>query len=1140
MSTVKISIGSEFDGRGFSLADGAFRNLNTSAQEFVNTLKTGVGIDLGGRLVRTLAEVPIALKEALTHGVRLNAELETTRLTIAGMVKQSGGLASFNQALAMSDSLIARMRTSANDLGLSFEGMMETYKTTAGALFNAGVTDLQKQLDLTVLLQRSMAGLGISGFQATRDIQDILTGMAGRTKAGRELGISDEDVKAAEHAGRVYEYLNEKLSGLADAGAAGLHTFNAESNRLNNQIQALETQISKPIFEALTAGMAALGEELKKPEVAQSLHEIGVELGEVVKGGTAMVSWAIRNVEWLKAMALAAGFFGVALAAIKISDLVLGLGMWAQGLRASATATTASTLAIEGETAALARNTGAQAQNAAARTARAVSASPWLPPANATMPALAPTQRGAAGKSWDERISPATPENYPTAERETRAFNRSLDAARGERLSPADYLAQQRQVRQGNTTFARYQSDGNGGARGPAFSAAPRTSAEPMPTPSSMPGLRAAAMGVAGGVAVVGLADAIFHLLDGLNQLRLVIKESENTRKSDDVDNSRKIGNKLMDVAKETRPGGQDELKKMVDTERARLQSMLSHETDQGQQIRLRENIERLNDVLLEGEVSQKKNYEKDRVATIEMERERKRIADEEAALRLDAAEREAEDRSKQVGEAVERSLLQSAKPQDKLTLLQGQEARARADYSKAVGNETSGVDAEKASPETLMATARASVDSPGFKDALAAAERLSEIMRQINQTTDEIEKTVEEECAKEGELAEKKQRTRDEMAREKEILQALAAGDTVAAVAAERRKAIEAEILGLIGQGMDASEARKGAEENAALKELATRRDVLRDLTEEHEISAARLAGNTLLVEQLERERDIRREIKQLEQAGLSAVEAEASATQAANDKKAQKVQDRSEKLGEINAEDDVAREQAHHHKTGARKAGDRAFELKRRNELKHDGYDQDTIDRTVGDEMATRRRGEGGIGGATGRAGAADKFGKGKMSDDDWAKTFGPTTSDGTRAGGEAAHGSLASGSLTGGKGLTGDADWQKLFPRALGVPEPANRPGDEPGAAGAAGVAGEAAKGEGATDAVQKAGTDGQAAAKSLKTAAQGVQKSMEALQATAVSDLGATAGKVDELKGVLEGKIQELNAKIDAAITAIGAA
>ncbi len=1123
-NTVKIFIGSEFDGRGFDGADRRFRELSGAAKEFIDTLKMGVGIDLGGRLVQSLAEVPALLQHAIANGVRLNAELETTRLTIAGMVKQAGGLESLNAGLSVSDQLIAKMRTSANELGLSFEAMLETYKTTAGALFNAGVTDLQKQLDLTTLLQRAMTGLGISGFQATRDIQDILTGMAGRTKAGRELGIRDEDVKAAEHAGRVYEYLTEKLSGIGEAGAAGVHTFNAESNRLENQIQALEREISKPIFDALTVGMAELSEELKKPEVAQSLKEIGIEIAEIVKEGTAMLVWAVQNVELLKALALATGIFGAALAAIKISEVVFGLGLWLQGLRTSTAATASSTSAIESETAALARNTGAQAQNAAARTARAASASPWLSPGTVPMSALAPTQRGKA-----------TSENYPTAVRETRAFNRALDAAIDEqRLSPAEYLAQQKQVRQGSTTFARYQGDGSGGVTGPAFSAAvPVVSTGGAGGGGS--GIGASAMGIAGGFAVAGLFEAILHLIDGLNQLRLAYKESEATRKSDDRDNSDKIRSKLTDVAKETRPGGQDELQRMVGAERVRLQSMLANEKDPDQQRRLRENIERLNDVLLEGDVAQRKNMEADAIANAADARERKEAQEREQEIDHQVYLQEQAKKFEEVGQAVTDSQLQGANPAEKLKLLQGLAMQERAKYATAIDPRIAGLDPSTATPEAMMAAAPKSIDvagTPGSSEALAAAKKLSEILREIAKLNEDAEKAVEEECVKEGELAEKKQRTRDELAREKDILVALAAGDTAAAVAAERRKAIETEILSLVAQHIDASEARKIAEEGAALKAEASRHTALKDLQEQHEIETARVAGNVRLVEELQRQRDIEREIKQLEQSGLSAAEAREQATRAADDKDAVRNQDRAEKLEQINADDAVGREQAHHHKTGARKAGDKAFELKRRHELEHDGYDQETIDRTVGGELATRRRSQGGIGGPTGRAGAADKFGKGGMSDDDWAKTFGKTTSDGTREGGESNHGSVA-----GGRGLTPDAAWDKLFPRALGdvTPEPSNRPGGD-AAAGAAATA----KGDGATEAVQKAGTDGQAAAKSLKTAAQGVQKSMEALQATAVSDLGATAGKVDELKGTLESKIQELNAKIDAAINAIGAA
>ncbi len=131
------------------------------------------------------------------------------------------------------------MRTKANEVGgVSFEALLETYKT-------AGRRDVRgrrhgfakSRWNSPALLMRTMQGMGISGFMATRDTQDILTGMADRTKAGRELGNKYADIEKAKEAGKLYELLEEKLRVFADAGAAGTHTLTAEFERLKKAIR---------------------------------------------------------------------------------------------------------------------------------------------------------------------------------------------------------------------------------------------------------------------------------------------------------------------------------------------------------------------------------------------------------------------------------------------------------------------------------------------------------------------------------------------------------------------------------------------------------------------------------------------------------------------------------------------------------------------------------------------------------------------------------------------------------------------------------------------------------------------------------------------------------------------------------------
>ena len=343
-SFLKLGILIEADSKQAKDAQQNLDKARESALRFVDALKAGVGIEIARDALSSLQRFPEAIKEAIAEGVKFNAEIETVTNSIAGMMHQFAPdrVAGFADGLALSRDLIDQMRAKANELGLDFTTLVDSYKTTAGAMFAGGVTDLQQQVDLTVMLTQAMRGLGIEGFQATRDIQDIFTGLADRTKAGRELGFNDADIAAAKEQGRLYDFIKEKLIGFTEAGEAGAHTFTAELTRLKNEFQQVAGEISKPVFEGLRRDFAALNAELAKPEVVAQLRGLGIEVANIAHSGLELTEWAIKNSGTLIHLAEAAGILAAAWAALKVAG-------WARDIGVATASWVADTAAIEAD-----------------------------------------------------------------------------------------------------------------------------------------------------------------------------------------------------------------------------------------------------------------------------------------------------------------------------------------------------------------------------------------------------------------------------------------------------------------------------------------------------------------------------------------------------------------------------------------------------------------------------------------------------------------------------------------------------------------------------------------------------------------------------------------------------------------------
>lgn len=362
---ISILIDTQGNPAGIDLVEKRLSGLESSADSLFETLKMGVGIDIGGRLVSGLAQVPAAFDRAIQRGVQFNAQIETAQLGIAAILRQfdtEGRFESFNDAMRASAEAIELLKQKAKESPATFAELVSAFQGTAGAMAAANIP-LERQVDLIVNMSQALSGLGIHSSQILQETRALITGnINANAAAAKILGITTADVNAAKAQGQLYEFLSGKISAFAEAGARGATTMTAALSNLEDAIDNVLAQVTKPIFEAMTKGTLDLKAALEDPKIVESLRSVGIEISKLVRAGYQLTEWAIENQELLVFLARAATAYGVAITAIKLTDLLTGLGK-------KAIALTASKTALDAETAALSRNTAAQAANTAARRA---------------------------------------------------------------------------------------------------------------------------------------------------------------------------------------------------------------------------------------------------------------------------------------------------------------------------------------------------------------------------------------------------------------------------------------------------------------------------------------------------------------------------------------------------------------------------------------------------------------------------------------------------------------------------------------------------------------------------------------------------------------------------------------------------
>ena len=359
-----IKIGSTADTKGFDQATEGLHRSTEAAHEFVNAIKLGVGIDLGGKLVESLREIPNLLREAVAEGVKFNALMQTSQIAMAGAFKSVDSSLSFAAAKTQGGEALDYLMEKSKALGLDFESVVETFKVNVPTMFQAGIHDAKEMADTIVLLNQVAASKGISGFQAQRDIIDLLNGQGERTILGKELkanGVTNEQLEKWKEQGTLAQNLKEKFSAIAEAGQAFADTFDGNMNRLKTTWAQLLGDLSKPVFEELQQAFKELAAELDSPEGKQGLATLGIEIRDLVHDGVALTEWAAKNADTLVMFGSALKTIGITVAAVKLVDLLAGLTAMPLKLIAGTDALKAQTAALKEHTAAVTTNAAAAA-----------------------------------------------------------------------------------------------------------------------------------------------------------------------------------------------------------------------------------------------------------------------------------------------------------------------------------------------------------------------------------------------------------------------------------------------------------------------------------------------------------------------------------------------------------------------------------------------------------------------------------------------------------------------------------------------------------------------------------------------------------------------------------------------------------
>lgn len=346
--TFKIHLQGTAETRQWLAAEGQLRKLDNAANDFLNSLKQGVGIDLGGKIVNSLAALPNAFQGLLQRGFEFNKVMATSEGGIANVLGKFMKLDAQAAKREAAKAMEAIMEWEPKAAG-SLQDLMGGFMATVGAGQAAGLTVAQN-VELTGKFANALAALGMDASQLTQEMRAIFTGnITPDAQMAETLEITPQAVKAAKDAGTFYEFLNKQIGSLGNTAAGPAVVLSS----LSSAIDKAAGDLSKGLFDELISGAEQLTASLGDPAIKKGLEEAGVSIAALVRTGVQLSVWAVENAPLLLRVADGAFKVGAAIAAIKLTEILAGLllkaARWGQ-----------ATIAINSNTVALERNAVAQ------------------------------------------------------------------------------------------------------------------------------------------------------------------------------------------------------------------------------------------------------------------------------------------------------------------------------------------------------------------------------------------------------------------------------------------------------------------------------------------------------------------------------------------------------------------------------------------------------------------------------------------------------------------------------------------------------------------------------------------------------------------------------------------------------------
>ena len=317
---------------------GEMNKLDSAAARLKSSLggafTTGAGIAAG---MLGFESIGGAISNATAEAWNFAKSMETNRIGMAGilssMTQLNGEALQWNDALAISSSLIDRLNTDALKTAATSEELVTTFRALLGPGLGAGMT-IDEIQQLTTVGVNAVKSIGLDGRQLVQELRDMVQGgiQPASSTLATALGLKDSDIKAARNSAEgLFKFLMDRLQGFERASLETPNTLKGLEDQINEAITRTGSIGFEPLQNRYKEFLKGISDELLAPDsfelnpaviaditaISEKIGNVADDVSDIAEVAGAFVVPALENA------ATALGY-----AADHTKEIVIAFGVW--------------------------------------------------------------------------------------------------------------------------------------------------------------------------------------------------------------------------------------------------------------------------------------------------------------------------------------------------------------------------------------------------------------------------------------------------------------------------------------------------------------------------------------------------------------------------------------------------------------------------------------------------------------------------------------------------------------------------------------------------------------------------------------------------------------------------------------------